>query len=125
MVNLTISESIIEIKMVNLLNQLQANCWCHTSPLMQYGCMTTFSQEKDDFSVNNTGCLEDWKLCIPNGSPTYDILVILLVQILLLHYRRLVGVEGTKPGPCTISKQQKHYFYEMQCTNCMYRAIHT
>ena len=36
MVNLTISESIIEIKMVNLLNQLQANCWCHTSPLMQY-----------------------------------------------------------------------------------------
>lgn len=82
MVNLTISESIIEIKMVNLLNQLQANCWCHTSPLMQYGCTTTFSQEKDDFSVNNTGCLEDWKLCIPNRSPTYDILVILLVQIL-------------------------------------------
>lgn len=58
--NLTISES---IKKVNLLNQLQANCGCHSSPLRQYGCTTTFSQEKYGFSVNNTaGCLEDWKI---------------------------------------------------------------
>ena len=102
MVNLTISES---IKMVNLLNQLQANCWFHTSPLMQYGCTTTFSQEKDDFSANNTGHLEDWKLCIPNRSPAYDILVTSPDSLLLLRMLQETGrsagleINFFVPGP--------------------------
>ena len=58
---------------------------------MQYDCTTTFSQEKDDFSVNNTGCLEDWKLCIRNRSPTYDILVTSPDTLLLLRTLQETG----------------------------------
>ena len=117
----TISES---IKMVNLLNQLQANCSCHTSPLMQRGCMTTFSHEKDDFSVKKhrlLGRLKNPHTWIPKRGPTYDVLVTIPdTLLLLLRCRRLVGVEGTTPGLCTVSKKQKHYFYEIQCTTYMY-----
>ena len=117
----TISES---IKMVNLLNQLQANCSCHTSPLMQRGCMTTFSHEKDDFSVKKhrlLGRLKNPHTCIPKRGPTYDVLVTIPdTLLLLLRCRRLVGVEGTTPGLCTVPKKQKHYFYEIQCTTYMY-----
>ena len=118
----TISES---IKMVNLLNQLQANCSCHTSPLMQRGCMTTFSHEKDDFSVKKhrlLGRLKNPHTCIPNRGPTYVLVTIpdTLLLLLLLCCRRLVGVEGTTPGSCTVPKKQKHYFYETQSTNYMY-----
>lgn len=75
------------LRWCNLLNQLQANCWCHTSPLMQHGSMTTFSQEKDDFSVNNTGCLEDWKIQVyvfPTGVQLMTFWS--LVQILYYYY---------------------------------------
>lgn len=68
------------------------------------------------------GRLKNPHTCIPNRGPTYDVLVTspeTLLQ-LLLRYRRLVGVEGTTPGSCTVSKKQKHYFYEIQCTNYRY-----
>ena len=72
MVNLTIAQ------------QLQANCLCHTSPLMQHGCTTTFSQEKDDFQSITQAAWKTENYVFATGVQLMTFW--LIVQILYYYY---------------------------------------